>query len=74
MRNRASSRRQFLEDSSLAVAMTGLTERLSIARAAGTAGTGIGLADLSGPCLWAADLAEGAPNAETIGWRVGCQT
>ena len=54
--------------------MNYIWDRRNFLKVAGTAGIGIGLAGLSSPCLWAADLAEGAPNAEKIGWRVGCQT
>jgi sugar phosphate isomerase/epimerase len=36
-------------------------------------GAGIGLTGASGARLWAADPAKGAPNAEKLGWRLGCQ-
>ena len=34
---------------------------------------GVGLAALGGSRLTAAELAKGAPNAEKLGWRLGCQ-
>ena len=33
----------------------------------------MGLAALGGSPLAAADAAKGAPNAEKLGWRLGCQ-
>lgn len=35
-----------------------------------TASAGVGL---NNPPLWAADRAQGAPHAEKLGWRLGCQ-
>jgi sugar phosphate isomerase/epimerase len=39
----------------------------------GVVGTSLGLAALSGPRLFAKDPVKGAPNAEQLGWRLGCQ-
>ncbi len=36
-------------------------------------GVGVGLVSLGGPGLLAAPPAEGAPNAEKLGWHLGCQ-
>ncbi len=40
---------------------------------AGSIGLGIGLMGKGTPNLWAAESAAGAPNAEKLGWRLGCQ-
>ena len=48
-------------------------DRRDFLKTTGAAGIGLGLAGLSGPGLLAADLASGAPNAEKLGWRLGCQ-
>ena len=42
-------------------------------RTSGVAGAMAGLAGLGGSRLSAAPLADGAPNAEKLGWRLGCQ-
>ncbi len=47
--------------------------RRDFLKKSGTVGAGMGLAALSGPASLAADLAKGAPNAERLGWRLGCQ-
>jgi L-ribulose-5-phosphate 3-epimerase len=49
-------------------------DRRDFLKTAGATGIGVGLAGLNHPCLWAADLAQGAPNAEKIGWHLGVQT
>ena len=47
--------------------------RRDFLKTSGAVGAGMGLAVLSGSPLAAADLAKGAPNAEKLGWRLGCQ-
>jgi len=39
----------------------------------GTLAAGVGLASLGASTLHADQLADGAPNAEKLGWRLGCQ-
>ncbi len=53
--------------------MTRPIERREFLKVAGTAGAGIGLVGLAGRPLFAKKLADGAPNAEKLGWRLGCQ-
>jgi sugar phosphate isomerase/epimerase len=48
-------------------------DRRTFLKTTGAAGAGIGLAALGGSRLLAAELAHGAPNAEKLGWRLGCQ-
>lgn len=47
--------------------------RRSFLKTTGAVGVGIGLAGLGGSRLLAGELANGAPNAEKLGWRLGCQ-
>jgi len=47
--------------------------RRDFLKTSGAVGAGVGLAVLSGSPSAAADLAKGAPNAEKLGWRLGCQ-
>jgi sugar phosphate isomerase/epimerase len=48
--------------------------RRDFLRTTGAVGAGMGLTLLSNnSCLSAAELAKGAPNAEKLGWRLGCQ-
>jgi sugar phosphate isomerase/epimerase len=47
--------------------------RRDFLKTAGVVGTGAGLAVLAGPSLVAAEPSKGAPNAEKLGWRLGCQ-
>jgi sugar phosphate isomerase/epimerase len=47
--------------------------RRDFLKATGVAGAGVALAALNDPRLVAADAAKGAPNAEKLGWRLGCQ-
>ena len=49
-------------------------KRRQLLIATGAIGAGIGLAGLGGSRLLAAELAKGAPNAEKLGWRLGCQS
>ena len=48
-------------------------DRRGFLKSTGALGAGIGLAALGGSCLSAAELANGAPNAEKIGWRLGVE-
>ncbi len=48
-------------------------DRRTFLKTTGAVGAGIGLAGLGGSRLLAAELAHGAPNAEKLGWRLGCQ-
>ena len=48
-------------------------DRRGFLKATGALGAGVCLTGLSGSRLLAADLAKGAPNAEKLGWRLGCQ-
>ena len=48
--------------------------RRKFLKTTGALGAGIGLVGLGGPDLLAAALANGAPNAEKLGWHLGCQT
>ena len=48
-------------------------DRRGFLRTTGAIGVGIGLADLGGSHLVAAGPAKGAPNAERLGWRLGCE-
>ncbi|MBN2476018.1 MAG: sugar phosphate isomerase/epimerase [Pirellulales bacterium] len=48
-------------------------DRRGFLRMAGAAGAGIGLISLGRSPLAAAPVAKGAPNAEKLGWRLGCQ-
>jgi sugar phosphate isomerase/epimerase len=47
--------------------------RRDFLKTSGAVGAGVGLAALSRSSSLAADLAKGAPNAENLGWRLGCQ-
>jgi sugar phosphate isomerase/epimerase len=53
--------------------MRNLFDRRDFFRAAGASAAGLGLMGLSSSRLVAAPLAKGAPNAEKLGWRLGCQ-
>jgi sugar phosphate isomerase/epimerase len=48
-------------------------KRRDFLRTAGAAGVGFGLSGLAASRLLAADVAPGAPNAEKLGWRLGCE-
>ena len=48
-------------------------DRRTFLKTTGAVGAGIGLAGLGGSRLLAAEAAPGAPNAEKLGWRLGCQ-
>jgi sugar phosphate isomerase/epimerase len=54
-------------------AMRNLIDRRDFLRTAGALGAGIGMTGLGASGLLAAPLAKGAPNAEKLGWRLGCQ-
>ena len=47
-------------------------DRRSFLKTAGALGAGIGLAGMDASMLLAAESAKGAPNAEKLGWRLGC--
>jgi sugar phosphate isomerase/epimerase len=53
--------------------MKNLFDRRDFLRTTGALGAGIGLLSLGHSRLMAAPLAQGAPNAEKLGWRLGCQ-
>jgi len=53
--------------------MRNLFDRRSFLKTTGTLAAGVGLAGLGGSRLLAEQLANGAPNAEKLGWRLGCQ-
>jgi sugar phosphate isomerase/epimerase len=48
-------------------------DRRGFLKATGAISAGVGLAPFGGSRLLAAEPAKGAPNAEKIGWRLGCQ-
>jgi sugar phosphate isomerase/epimerase len=48
-------------------------DRRSFMKSIAVAGAGIGLVGSGGSPLWAEDVPKGAPNAEKLGWRLGCQ-
>jgi sugar phosphate isomerase/epimerase len=48
-------------------------DRRTFLKTAGAVGAGMGLAGLGGSRLLAAEMAHGAPNAERLGWKLGCQ-
>ena len=48
-------------------------DRRGFLKATGALGAGVCMTGLTGSRLLAADLAKGAPNAEKLGWRLGCQ-
>jgi sugar phosphate isomerase/epimerase len=48
-------------------------DRRDFLRTTGALGAGIGLMGLGGPRVLAAAAAKGAPHAEKLGWRLGCQ-
>jgi sugar phosphate isomerase/epimerase len=48
--------------------------RRDFLKTTGMVAAGLGIAGLGGPTLMAGSLADGAPNAEKLGWRLGCQT
>ena len=53
--------------------MRNLIDRRDFLRTAGAASAGIAVTALGSSSLLAASLAKGAPNAEKLGWRLGCQ-
>src|SRR3990172_8278949 len=53
--------------------MTNVIDRRRFLRTTGALAAGVGLAGLGGSPLLADQLAAGAPNAEKLGWRLGCQ-
>jgi hypothetical protein len=55
------------------MAMKNSIHRRSFLKTAGALAAGTGLAALGRPALSAEQLAHGAPNAEKLGWRLGCQ-
>ena len=48
-------------------------DRRSFLKAAGALTAGVSLASWSGARSWAGEAAKGCPNAEKLGWRLGCQ-
>ena len=48
-------------------------DRRDFLRTTGAFGAGIGLMSLGSSGLFAAPAAKGAPHAEKLGWRLGCQ-
>jgi sugar phosphate isomerase/epimerase len=52
--------------------MSRVIDRRSFLKVTGSVGTGLGLAGLGVPALFAADACKGAPHAEKLGWRVAC--
>jgi len=48
-------------------------DRRRFLKTTGALVAGTGLAGLGGSALLADQLADGAPNAEKLGWRLGCQ-
>jgi len=53
--------------------MRNVIDRRRFLKTTGTVAAGVGLAGLGGSRLLAEQLAQGAPNAEKLGWRLGCQ-
>jgi len=53
--------------------MENLIDRRDFLRTTGALGAGLGLVSLHGAPLSAAPPAKGAPHAEKLGWRLGCQ-
>jgi sugar phosphate isomerase/epimerase len=53
--------------------MRSAIDRRGFLKAAGALGAGMGLVHFSSPFVGAAPLADGAPHAEKLGWRLGCQ-
>lgn len=53
--------------------MKPMIDRRSFLKTSGALTAGIGLAGLGGSRLLAGEAAAGAPNAEKLGWRLGCQ-
>jgi sugar phosphate isomerase/epimerase len=53
--------------------MKGKLDRRSFVKTASAATAGLGAMHLAVPHVWAAPLAKGAPSAEKLGWRLGCQ-
>ncbi len=54
--------------------MTNLIDRRYFLKSTGLAGAGMAAMSFSPQRLFAAAAANGAPNAEKLGWRLGCQT
>ena len=52
--------------------MNGHASRRSFLKTAGALGAGMALAGLDGSMPLAAEVTNGAPNAEKLGWRLGC--
>jgi sugar phosphate isomerase/epimerase len=53
--------------------MTRQINRRGFLRASGVLGTSLGLSSCLGSRLLAAEASKGCPNAEKLGWRLGCQ-
>ena len=53
--------------------MSNSTDRRGFLKAAAAAGAALGIGQFPLRQVLAAPLAEGAPNAEKLGWRLGCQ-
>ncbi len=53
--------------------MQNSVDRRSFLKAAGVLTAGVSLAGWSGARSWAGEAAKGCPNAEKLGWRLGCQ-
>ena len=53
--------------------MRNVIDRRRFLKTTGALAAGVGLAGLSGSPLLAEQLASGAPHAEKLGWRLGCQ-
>ena len=51
--------------------MPAMINRRHFLKNIGTIATGAGLLSFGGPKLWATTLAQGTPNAEKLGWRLG---
>jgi len=53
--------------------MKGKLDRRSFVKTASAATAGLSALHFAVPHVWAAPLAKGAPSAEKLGWRLGCQ-
>jgi sugar phosphate isomerase/epimerase len=54
--------------------MNSSASRRDFLKAGAAVGAGLGLVGLGGQPLWAAAAGPGAPHAEKLGWRLGCQS
>jgi sugar phosphate isomerase/epimerase len=54
--------------------MNSSASRRDFLKAGAAVGAGLGLVGLGGHPLWAAAAGPGAPHAEKLGWRLGCQS